>query len=92
MVSFPFLVLPPIPFISKTFDQSLTLSQLCACVRVCRKMPYRLSKTRKFRQRLRLKSVDEVISTLSSTTPASSPPVASLVRASASQLSQSEVS
>ncbi|GAA6060131.1 hypothetical protein JCM10212_001428 [Sporobolomyces blumeae] len=31
------------------------------------KMPYRLSKTRKFRQRLRLKSVDAVISTLRST-------------------------
>ncbi|GAA5830234.1 hypothetical protein JCM3766R1_002834 [Sporobolomyces carnicolor] len=45
------------------------------------KMPYRLSKTRKFRQRLRLKSVDSVIATLSATTPPSSAPTASLVQA-----------
>ncbi|GAA6025329.1 hypothetical protein JCM11491_000393 [Sporobolomyces phaffii] len=45
------------------------------------KMPYRLSKTRKFRQRLRLKSVDQVIATLASTSPRSCPPTASLVEA-----------
>ncbi|GAA5990101.1 hypothetical protein JCM5350_001101 [Sporobolomyces pararoseus] len=44
------------------------------------KMPYRLSKTRKFRQRLRLKSVDSLISTLTSTTPTSFPPVQSLTK------------
>ncbi|GAA5910205.1 mitochondrial 54S ribosomal protein mL60 MRPL31 [Sporobolomyces salmoneus] len=42
------------------------------------KMPYRLSKTRKFRQRLRLKSVDSVLSLLSSSSPL---PTASLVKA-----------
>ncbi|GAA5829777.1 hypothetical protein JCM5353_002228 [Sporobolomyces roseus] len=46
------------------------------------KMPYRLSKTRKFRQRLRLKSVDSVIATLSNSLPQNSfTPIASLVQA-----------
>ncbi|GAA5877532.1 hypothetical protein JCM16303_003367 [Sporobolomyces ruberrimus] len=46
------------------------------------KMPYRLSKTRKFRQRLRLKSVDQVIATLASSSPSSSSvPTAHLIQA-----------
>ncbi|GAA5932886.1 mitochondrial 54S ribosomal protein mL60 MRPL31 [Sporobolomyces koalae] len=43
------------------------------------KMPYRLSKTRKFRQRLRLKTVDSVVNTLAATS--SSSPIATLSQA-----------
>jgi hypothetical protein len=42
----------------------LLLTQMCS---PCRKMPWRMSKTRKMRQRLRLKAVDDVISTLRAT-------------------------
>jgi len=54
-----------------------------------RKMPYRLSKTRKFRQRLRLKSVDSVIATLSNSLPQNSiTPIASLVSSALSEPAQ----